>query len=192
MITQMLQKNTSKGSCIIALQICLQSSIKEYNLGKMDKRQLILYSISRVKTLVQPFIQQIGGWKVLTTPKRTPLIDMTNLPDPTMWQQQIQSNHLSKMMVHIGRCKPIDKKIRRTPRNSDNENQSSTSQIIHTGNQEKTIQTVTPPQEPGSRYPLRGININIFSALTFICIIITYALSTKHLQISKFYRRMVQ
>jgi len=52
MVVEMLRENTSKGSCIIALQICFQRSLNEYILGKMDKRQLILYSTSRVKTLV--------------------------------------------------------------------------------------------------------------------------------------------
>jgi len=48
----------------------------------MDKRQMILYATSRVTALVQPFIQQIEGWKVLATQKRNPFIDMTNVLDP--------------------------------------------------------------------------------------------------------------
>ena len=60
--------------------------INEYKLDKMDKRQLILYAISRVKTLVLPFIQQIGGYEILVTPKRTPLIDVTKIPDPATFQ----------------------------------------------------------------------------------------------------------
>jgi len=101
MIIQILQENMTKGSCTIALQICLQSSLNEYNLHKIDKRQLILYSTSRVKHLVQPFIQQIGGWETLAKPKRMAPIDLANLPNLTEWQQQMPNNQMSKVMMLI-------------------------------------------------------------------------------------------
>jgi len=103
MITQMLQENNTKGSCIIALQICLQSSLNEFRLGKMNKRQLLLYSTSRVKHLIQPFIQQIGGWQILIKPKSAEPININtnHIPNLAEWQQRIPNHQMSKMMMLI-------------------------------------------------------------------------------------------
>ena len=53
---------------------------------------------------MQPFIQQIGGWKMLIKPKSmTPInnnID-NNLPNLTEWQQQIPNNQMSKVMMLV-------------------------------------------------------------------------------------------
>ena len=97
LITGMLLENTTRGSCIMALQMCLQSSLNEWGLGKMDKRQSLLYSTSRVKHLVQPFIQQIGGWKKLIKPKPiTPVTNNShnNIPNLVEWQQQMPNNQM--------------------------------------------------------------------------------------------------
>ena len=84
-------------------------------------------------------------------------------------------------MVHISRCKPINKEEQTEKIVQTDENLPGISQTMHT-NQTRNVKPVVQIQEPTSRYPLRsrGVNVNTIMMLTLICLVNTFDCTTTY------------
>ena len=80
--------------------------------------------------------------------------------------------HKEPIMVHISRCKPINKDDQRENVNQTDENQARTSQSISNNRQQENKSPVIQKPETTTRYPLRsrGVNINTFMMITLVCL----------------------